>query len=70
MTEAKEILEKRIVEIQKAIQESATNHKQIQGALEQATSHHNGLMGRLGEAQFMLAELFAKECKAEVVDAA
>ena len=69
MSNMKEVLEKRILEIQAAVQESATNHKQIQGALEQATSHHNALMGRLGEAQHLMSELFAKECEGEVVDA-
>ena len=60
---SKEVLETRILEIQKAVQESAQNHKQVQAAFEQATAHHNALMGRLNEAQFLLAELFTKECE-------
>lgn len=60
---SKEIFEKRILEIQQAINESAANHKQIQLAFEQATANHNALLGRLNEAQFLLTEVFEKECK-------
>lgn len=62
---SKDVLEKRILEIQKAIQESSTNHKQLQAAYEQSTAHHNALLGRLNEAQFLLSELFTKECASQ-----
>lgn len=53
----KEELEKRILEINQA--------------LEQSAAHHNALLGRLTEAQSWLKAIFEKECedKKEVQDA-
>jgi hypothetical protein len=64
MSKNKEFLETRLIEIQKALQESATVHKNIQLSLEQQTAHHNTLMGRLNETQFLLSELFKEESNA------
>lgn len=66
----KEFLEKRILEIQNAVNESAANHKNIQLAFEQSAAHHNTLLGRLNETQYLLAELFKSEVAAPAAEVA
>lgn len=55
MTDAKDVITKRIAEIEAAIQNSLTNH--------------SALVGHLDEAKFLLQTIFKAECEAKATEA-
>lgn len=54
----KEVLEKRIEDLSKAVSESVTHHQKLKTTLETATNMHNALVGRLEEAQAIYNHLY------------
>ncbi len=57
----KEVLEKRILELKVALEETANNHKMIQQSFEQNAARHNMILGAKAEAEDLLTKLFASE---------